>query len=137
MVRTESIRKRLRLLDEYRATLYQLQGCTLDEFVSDPKNFGSAERFMQIAIEALIDLGNHVIAEQGLGMVDAYSDIPTILAEHGYITPELSATWIKMIGFRNLLVHDYADIDRAKVYDVLQNRLGDIEALQKVFAQFL
>lgn len=42
-----------------------------------------------------------------------------------------------MIGFRNVLVHGYVDIDRAVVYDVLQHRLGDLEALRRVFAQFL
>ena len=42
-----------------------------------------------------------------------------------------------MIGFRNVLVHEYLDIDRGIVYDVLQNRLGDIEGLRRVFAQFL
>ena len=42
-----------------------------------------------------------------------------------------------MIGFRNVLVHEYLDIDRMIVYDVLQNRLGDLEALRRVFARFL
>ena len=42
-----------------------------------------------------------------------------------------------MIGFRNALVHDYVDIDRRIVYEALQHRLEDIEALRRVFAQFI
>ena len=42
-----------------------------------------------------------------------------------------------MIGFRNTLVHEYIDIDRRIVYEVLQHRLEDMEALKRVFAQFL
>ena len=42
-----------------------------------------------------------------------------------------------MIGFRNVLVHEYLDIDRRIVYDILQTRLRDFEALRRVFAQFL
>jgi len=42
-----------------------------------------------------------------------------------------------MIGFRNILVHDYAEIDHQIVYDVLQNQLPDFLALRAVFAQFL
>ena len=57
--------------------------------------------------------------------------------QHGYIDREMRETWIKMIGFRNLLVHDYADIDRTQVYDILQRRLADIEKLRNVFARFL
>jgi len=45
--------------------------------------------------------------------------------------------WMQMIGFRNTLVHDYIDIDRTIVYDVLQNNLDDIEKLKKVFAAFM
>ena len=42
-----------------------------------------------------------------------------------------------MIGFRNILVHEYLEIDRTIVHDVLQNHLHDIENIQRVFAQFL
>ncbi|MFQ3682939.1 HepT-like ribonuclease domain-containing protein [Roseiflexus sp.] len=42
-----------------------------------------------------------------------------------------------MIGFRNILVHDYLKIDRTIVFRVLQDNLGDLEALRRVFAQFL
>ena len=42
-----------------------------------------------------------------------------------------------MIGFRNVLVHQYIDVDRSIVYDVLVNYLEDIEMLRKVFARYL
>ena len=42
-----------------------------------------------------------------------------------------------MIGFRNILVHDYLVIDRQAVYDVLQNNLDDFEEIKKSFAKFL
>jgi len=42
-----------------------------------------------------------------------------------------------MIGFRNTLVHEYIEIDRKIVYQVLQEDLTDIEALIQVFAKFL
>ena len=48
---------------------------------------------------------------------------------------ELSQKWIRMIGFRNTLVHGYMDVNRAIVYEVLQNGLGDIEELKRVFAR--
>lgn len=72
-----------------------------------------------------------------LGVVNWYSDIPSILAERGYISPELREKWVRMIGFRNTLVHDYLDIDRQIVYDVLQGGLDDIKALKRSLAQFL
>ena len=137
MVRPEVIRKRLNKLDEYLSILHGFQQYSFQEFSGNPERYGSTERFLHLAIETLIDLGNHVIAELELGVVNWYSDIPTILASEGYLDAELQERWLRMIGFRNVLVHEYLEIDRTIVYDVLQNRLGDIEALRRVFAQFL
>lgn len=137
MVKAEVIRKRLNKLDEYLEILHGLGEYSFDEFVADAEHYGSAERFLHLAIEALIDIGNHIVADLDLGVVNWYSDIPSILAKHKYITKAQKENWIKMIGFRNTLVHDYIDIDRRIVYDVLQNNIKDVEQLQKVFAQFL
>ncbi|MBN2389279.1 MAG: DUF86 domain-containing protein [Anaerolineae bacterium] len=137
MVRAEVIRKRLNKLDEYLEILAKLQGYSLEAFLADPEHYGSAERFLQLAIETITDLGNHVIADEALGVVNWHSDIPRLLAEQNYISTELQETWIKMIGFRNILVHAYLDIDRTIVYQMLQTRLDDIAALRAVFVQFL
>ncbi len=137
MVRPEVIRRRLQKLDEYLEILRRLQEYSFEQFVQDPERYGSAERFLQLAIETLIDMGNHVIAEFGLGRVDSYRDIPVLLEEHGYIDEEARETWIEMIGFRNILVHDYTELDREIVYRVLQQGLEDIAALRRAFAQFL
>ena len=137
MTRPEVIRKRLNKLDEYLAVLRRLQRYERDDFLADPERYGSAERFLHLAIEALLDMGNHVIADESLGVVDWYSDVPKIFFEKGMISQELSEKWIRMIGFRNTLVHGYIDIDRAIVYGVLKNGLKDIEALKRLFAGFL
>jgi uncharacterized protein YutE (UPF0331/DUF86 family) len=137
LVRPEVIRKRLNKLDEYLSILNDLQKYSYSEFVGDPEHYGSVERFLQLAIEAITDVGNHVVADLGLGVVNWYSDIPTILADSGYIDTDMKERWIQIIGFRNVLVHDYLQIDRQIVYDVLQHRLEDLRSLRKVFAQFL
>jgi uncharacterized protein YutE (UPF0331/DUF86 family) len=137
VIRPEVVRKRLNKLDEYLAILRALQKYSFDEFIQDPEHYGSVERFLHLAIEAVIDIGNHIVAELNLGTVNWYSDIPALLAKRGFIDADLEQRWMRMIGFRNALVHDYADIDRRIVYEALQHRLGDLEALRRVFAQFL
>ncbi len=137
MIRPEVIRKRLNKLDEYLTILRSLQAYDLEEFTNTPERYGSAERFLHLAIEAIIDLGNHTIAALQLGEVNWYSDIPLLLFDAGYIDDELKEKWTRMIGFRNVLVHDYLNIDRKIVHDILQNHLEDIEIIKRVFAQFL
>jgi uncharacterized protein YutE (UPF0331/DUF86 family) len=137
MVSPEVIRRRLQKLDEYLAILRGLQRYDLKTFLEDPERYGSAERFLQLAIETLIDIGNHVIAELQLGTVDHYRDVPALLAQHRYLDGTLEERWVRMISFRNILVHDYLDVDRRIVYRVLHEDLEDLEALRRVFAQFL
>ena len=79
----------------------------------------------------------YVIADSDLGIVNWYSDIPAILEKNGYIDSDMEKEWLRMIGFRNTLVHDYLEIDRSIVYDILQNHLKDIEEVKRMFAQFL
>ena len=137
MIRAEVIRRRLVRLDEYVGILRTMQGYSLAEFVANPERYGSAERFLQLSIETLLDVGSHVIAALDLGVVNWYSDIPAILAERGHIDADLREKWIRMIGFRNVLVHGYLEIDRQIVYDVLQHHLDDLLALRRALAQFL
>lgn len=137
MVRLEIVRKRLNKLDEYLSILDELRQANQEIFNTDPQLYGSAERFLHLAIETTLDMGSHIIADENLGVVNHYRDIPTILADKGIIEAELAQRWIKMIGFRNILVHDYLDIDRSIVYDILQQNLDDFRALQRFFAQFL
>lgn len=137
MVKPEIIRKRLNKLDEYLSILDELAQAQSDTFKNRPQLYGSAERFLHLAIETTLDMGAHVIADENLGVVNHYRDIPTILADTDYIETELAERWIKMIGFRNILVHDYLDIDRDLVYNVLQHNLADFETLKGLFARFL
>ncbi|MCS7010531.1 MAG: DUF86 domain-containing protein, partial [Anaerolineales bacterium] len=72
-----------------------------------------------------------------LGSVDWYSDVPHRLREGGYIDLSTEQTWIRIIGFRNVLVHEYLDIDREIGYRVLQESPDDLEKLKTLFLQFL
>jgi uncharacterized protein YutE (UPF0331/DUF86 family) len=137
MVKPEVIRKRFNKLDEYLNILKKLQRYTRSEFLSDPEHYGSTERFLHLSIELLTDVGNHIIAEEELGMVNWYSDIPDILNSKNIINIELKEIWIKMIGFRNTLIHEYIDIDLEIVYDVLQNGLDDLESIKLKLAVYL
>lgn len=137
MVRPEVIQKRLDKVEEYLTILKKLKRCKVDEFIADPEKYGSAERFLQLTIEALNDIGSHLIADLNLGTLDSAADIPRILCEKGYLGEELREVWILMIGFRNILVHDYLDIDRSVVHKVLQKNLSDIHTLMQVFAKLL
>ena len=82
-------------------------------------------------------MGNHIIAEEQLGVINSYSDLPSILATEKVISAEQRDIWIRMIGFRNTLVHEYIDVDLEIVYRVLQEGLPDLKAIRRSLAAYL
>jgi uncharacterized protein YutE (UPF0331/DUF86 family) len=137
MVRPEVILAKLERLDEYLGILKRLQRYSRAEFLAEAERYGSAERFLQLAIECLIDIGNHVVSDGALGATDWASDIPRRLCEAGIVDAGLRDVWVKLIGFRNVLVHEYVRLDRALVHDMLATRLGDFDNIRKALARLL
>ena len=137
MVKTEIVRRRLDQLSEYLEILNHYRAYSLEEFLADPERYGSAERFLQLAVEVILDVGNHIVADEQLGRVEKSRDVAALFLANGLIDDQLADKWLRMIGFRNILVHEYAELDRRIVYQVLCEQLDDLSALKKVFAGFL
>ena len=137
MVNTEIVRRRLDQLSDYLQILDHYQSYSLEEFLADPERYGSAERFLQLAVEAILDVGNHIVADEQLGRVEKSRDVAALFLSKGFIDDRLAQKWLRMIGFRNILVHEYAELDRRIVYKVLCEQLHDFSALSKVFTRFL
>ena len=85
MVRHEVIRRRLNKLDAYLDILESLRSYTFDRFENDPLVHGAAERYLHMSIEAINDMGNHIVADDELGVINQYSDIPDVLHKKGRI----------------------------------------------------
>jgi uncharacterized protein YutE (UPF0331/DUF86 family) len=137
MVKRDILRRKLEALSGNLEILKRLQRYSLEEFISDPERYGSAERFLQLSVEVLDDIGSHIIADDSLGEIDTYSDIPRLLHAHNFIDAKAREHWIKMIAFRNLLVHSYAKIDRSVVHTILNCDLKDLESLAQKFSTLL
>lgn len=100
-------------------------------FLQDTDISSSAERQLQVAIQAVIDIGNHVVSDKDLGTPKDYKDIFRILARHKIVSKALSERLSAMAGLRNVLVHDYLDVDLKLVYRILKKDLGDLETFIK------
>lgn len=138
MVNKDILYKRIERAQEYILILKGIrENLSLEDFKKDLIIQGSVERYLHLTIEALLDIGNHIIADEGLGKVEAYSDIAKILSLNKYINKEQEEIFVKIIGFRNILVHDYLSIDKDIVYEILENGLGDLEDILKEFGKLL
>ena len=99
--------------------------------------YGNAERYLQLAIQCVLDIGNHILADRKLREPEEYRDIVKTLGDHSLISPDLTERLIPLVGLRNILVHDYLDIDRPRLYDALQAELEDLEEFAKQVAKLL
>jgi uncharacterized protein YutE (UPF0331/DUF86 family) len=89
---------------------------------------------MQMAIQNCIDMAAHIISDENLGVAASNNEMFYILEENGYISPELTEKMVKAIGFRNLIVHEYAKLDLRKVFQTTKTDLNDLaEFLKSVF----
>jgi uncharacterized protein YutE (UPF0331/DUF86 family) len=137
MVNKTLVQRKLSHLEKYYKYLLTAQNYSEEDFSSDPLKFGSVERFLQLSIEIISDLGNHVVGDKNLGDVSTYSDIPRCLLKANIINEDQADTWIKMAGFRNILVHEYAELDRKIVFNILHNNIDFIKNIMDLFAEFL
>ena len=130
------ITTKLSKLREYQKFLKELRAASLEDFTRDFKVRGALERYLQVSIECIVDVGNEIISSLQLQRPERYRDIPFILAESKIIPKTFAETIAPMIGFRNLLIH-YASINVNLVYEFLQERLPDFESFIRYIAKWL
>jgi len=121
---TGLIMEKLKELDRYLKQLKVYKEITTEELADNLDQLWIVERGLHLSIQILLDIGNHLLAEAGITVED-YSGIFVKLAELGVIPVEFGKRIKGMAGFRNILVHEYANVDLKKLVAVLREGLTD------------
>lgn len=131
--------ERLRLLAEYADELQAFRSEAVDfaTYRDDKKLRRAVERSLQVAVEISLDIGRRIIALEGFRYAQDNQDVFRILAAERVIPHRLLNSLTDMARFHNLIVHDYAQVDDAKVYEILRNRLGDFDAFAEAIRAYL
>ena len=138
MVDRYVVRARIAKIREYVALLRKIRRLAdKPHFVKDPLIYGNAERYLQLAIQAVLDIGNHIVADMKLNLPSDNKELFDTLAKRKVLSVPLSKKLVSMAGFRNVLVHEYLEIDRRRVYEVLKDDLGDFEKFIKAVSKLL
>jgi len=127
MVNLEILERKLCQIEKSLEKIRAYCLLSYDEFMSHPVARDVVEYNLFIIINCMIDTVNHIVADEGLGEIDTLSDGFRILADHGYWTKQHVAVYTKMVSLRNMIAHQYADINARIIYDIVQNKLNDIE----------
>ncbi len=108
-----------------------------EEYENNPDNLDDYRKMdaivlnLQRACEIVTDIAMYMVSMRNLGIPQTKKEAFELLYEKNLITEEVCINMKKMIGFRNIAVHDYKNIDEEILQDVIENHLGELEAFAR------
>ena len=134
MLDRERIKRKLEIIHVCLGRLERLALSGRQEFLADFRSADAAKHNLQVAIEAMLDVANHLIARMGYPVPANHAEAFETIAREGWLDENDLARFAAMTRFRNRLVHLYEDIDDGQVYDILRDDLGDFRIFMKSIA---
>jgi uncharacterized protein YutE (UPF0331/DUF86 family) len=125
-VRAVTVVQKAALVQSMLAGIERLPLSDVAAFEADPRNAASAESYLRRALEALLDLGRHILAK-GIGKGPAeYKEVALTLARAQVLDESQGALLVRLAGYRNRLVHFYDEVSDEELYEICTQHAGDI-----------
>jgi len=99
-----------------------------DSFATDFTRQDAAILNIQRACEAALDMGQHLIRRERLGVPQGARDVFQLLSQGGWVSPSLLTNLKNMVGFRNIAVHEYQTLQLPITVAIITQHLGDFLA---------
>ena len=133
---TKLIQDRLGFVVSCVERLRHLSKLSLDDFLIDD-NPAIAESYLRRSLEAIFDIGRHIIAKHAGKAAVEYKEIARLLARHKVISKGLSKKLVLMAGYRNRMVHFYHEVTDEELYTILTTNLPDIRNFIQEMGAFI
>jgi len=117
--------------------LEYLKSYDKDDFISNENLVDACERNLQVAIEALIDVGEALISNMDWRTPKSYREVGVILKENKVISKDDLKHFIELVKIRNILVHNYVYISPEKVYELAMKYTSILTTLIKRIIDFM
>ncbi len=127
----------IRFIETCLQELKPFSAMTKEEFLSDMKNPPFVESYLRRSLEAIFDIGRHILSKTfGFKEIE-YKVIAKELGKRGVVTKELSEMLFAMAGYRNRMVHFYKEIIPDELYQITRDNLKDIDRFTKEIVTFI
>jgi uncharacterized protein YutE (UPF0331/DUF86 family) len=127
---------KLNELDTYLSEIESIMPKSYEEYKSSIEKRRACERLLHILIESVIDVCSLIVKGLRLGLPAEEVDLFEKLGKKKIISREMKEKLKLMRGFRNILVHRYAEVDEELVFVHLQ-KINDFKEFRKEIASFL
>jgi uncharacterized protein YutE (UPF0331/DUF86 family) len=136
-IRLKSVTAKAELIREMSAAIETLPLASEEEFSADVRMIAAGESFLRRSLEALLDLGRHILAKGFGKVVPDYAAVADELAAQGVLSPQSAAKLRLMARYRNRMVHFYDDITPRELYGILAHERGDVEEILAAIQSWL
>jgi len=93
---------------------------------------------LERASQASIDIATHIVKTNNLGLPNTSRELFSMLLDAGIISEDICKQMQGMVGFRNIAVHDYQNLNIEIVVAIVEKHLGDFEGFaREVFSEYL
>ncbi len=137
----ERVKEHLKYLSKYYLLLVEAREISRESFLKDLIHQASTERWLHLAIESCLNIGNRIISlmqfSKPVTTPETYADIFKEMHKLGIVELDFMQQLINMAKFRNRLVHIYWQVDPENVYQFLQENLDDFKLFEKKVVAYL
>ena len=133
----EKVSRKIAILERALNYLKSRADVTPEQIEENYELRSALERNFQIAIEAALDIGEMIIAEEGLPRPEEYRGVFLELGRASILSREFAEKIAPMAGFGNILVHQYDVVDPERLCDFLKDRLSDLEEFIKYVRAYM
>jgi uncharacterized protein YutE (UPF0331/DUF86 family) len=127
-------------LNQLDTNIHELRKFKADNSVKDIKNDLQKQWVLRYGlfecIQITIDIACHIVSKYNLGNPNTYVECIELLNKFNYINDKLAHKIKSIAGLRNLLIHEYAEIDIKRLYNFLEH-LDDFPEFAKTIKKYL
>ena len=125
---------RLKRLEESLRELEGFKGVTTADLEASRRTRWALRYGLMESIQAMIDISCAMVSRHNLGYPDSYADCVRVLRRHDVLPDDLADRLIRAVGMRNILVHEYLDVDDELLLKAL-DRLSDFRVFAEAIRQ--
>lgn len=138
MVNKNVIIRRLEQIDRHLKKLAQYKDLSMKEFLGDSDAQDIVEYNLFQIVNHIVDLIQHIVVDENYGYPETAYDAGQIFYEKGFLTKRDLDIIKRMIGFRNIVGHDYIRLEKKVVFQILKRGKKDIQSItSKITKKFL
>jgi uncharacterized protein YutE (UPF0331/DUF86 family) len=137
LVDSALVLRKISELEIYQKQMKEFSDIALEAYKANWKTQRIVERTLQMMIETCVDIANHIVSDRGMRSPTSYADTFKVLFENNVIDSELLIIMGKMAKFRNVVVHQYEEVDSEIVIIILKKHLGDLDRFKDAVLTYL